>query len=920
MNRLTETRGPELALDDAAAPLTEAFTRSARERGAQPFLTSLDLPEESRTFASFDEEARRVAAALVARGLKPGDRVSILSENRPRWCVAYVAILHAGGVAVPIDAQLGPAAIHAVLADAGSRALFVSAELASRLPGVRDLGWDGRVLSLDDEGEGDRWSALADTAEAPLPEPRGGELEVAILYTSGTTGSPKGVVLTHANMRALAASVAQALDFRPDDRMMMFLPLQHVLSQIGSFIVPAALGLEVVHAVVQSGEDLLAAVRKGRVTILLAVPLLFHVVHERIERQLEKAPWAARAAFRALRGLNRWTRRWLKLNFGRAAFGRVHELFGPQLRFFASGGSALDRRVQRDFQAMGFDVIQAYGMTETTGGLSVQPLGDLRLGLVGRALPGATLRIDRPSEDGVGEVCAQGPMITPGYHGRPDATAELLEEGWLHTGDLGRLHADGSLEITGRIKEVIVLGSGKNIYPEDLEAHYARSPWVAELCVMGHDSGDGEGEKLHAVVVPDWDRLRSEGVTAVREVLRFELENLSAELPPWQRVLSFDVRREPLPRTATRKLQRFLVEPEALSADGAPKLPPDSEEQRARLDSEVGREVVKLIRGRVGEAVPVQARASFELDLGLDSLNRMEALLAIEQSLGVQFEDEEAARLHSVDELLLLAQSKVDEGAAEVSRRPGGWSELLREASPDDLPEPLRRRRGAFSYALLQLMVWTGRLLARMVFRLRVEGRENMPAEGPFLICPNHVSYLDGFLVSAWLTPRVVRHAFVLGEADYVSGGLAGRMSAFAGIVPTNPNLHLRQSMRAGAAGLKDGRALMIFPEGTRSADGRLQELKLGAAILATELDLPIVPAVIEGAFEAWPRSASKPKWFTPCRVRFGEPLRPAAVAAGLEGEPAHRAVNEALRRALVELGAPVAEDGSAGRLRLPTA
>jgi long-chain acyl-CoA synthetase len=885
--------------------LTELFDSAARESPDEEFLLSLSLEEESRTFGEYNDEAKAVARSLLAQGVKTGDRVAILCENRPRWCVAYAAILHAGAIVVAIDAQTGPEAIQAVLDDSGSVGLFVSAELAGHLPALRERGFEGLVFGLDEDGAPSPWSQLSAGAEAELPQIAGGDAEAAVLYTSGTTGSPKGVVLTHANLQSLVMAVDQALAFRPDDRLLMFLPLQHVLSQVGSFILPAALRLTVVHAVIASGEELVRTVREGRVTILLAVPLFFHVLHDRIERGVAAAPALARSAFRSFLRWNGFLRRRLGLNLGRLFFRKVHALFGPQLRFMVSGASALDGGVESGFRAMGFDLIQAYGMTETSGGVTVMPLSSKKTGVVGAPLPGATVRIAAPDDAGVGEVLLRGPMITPGYHDRPEATAELLAGGWLHTGDLGRFDDEGFLQITGRSKDVIILGSGKNIYPEDLEVQYSRSPWIEELCVLGIDGGE-QGEKLHAVVVPDWAQLKREGISGVREVIRFELETVSAQLPPYQRVLSFELRRDPLPRTPTRKVQRFKILPhQETIEERRASLPADGPEQVARLESEAGRTIIELIRGRIGEELPLQASSAFELDLGLDSLSRMELLLSIERALEIGFEDDEAAELATVDDLLQLAEAKRAAGAGGGARA-GGWPELIAEAGPEDLPELLRERRSFLSYCGLQLMVWTAHLINLVFFRLRSTGIENAPKEGAFLVCPNHVSFLDGFLVASLFPRSVVRHAFVLGEADHVESGLAGGLSRFGGIVPTNPNLHLRLSMRAGAAGLKDGRVLMVFPEGTRSADGKLQDLKQGSAILATELDLPIVPALIEGAFDAWPRGASRPRLFTPCKVSFGKPIQPAEIAAGLQGEAAYAKVTERLREGLIELGAKV--------------
>jgi long-chain acyl-CoA synthetase len=603
-----------------------------------------------------------------------------------------------------------------------------------------------------------------------------------------------------------------------------------------------------------------------------------------------------------------WLRREVGVEIGRALFRPVHKAFGSRLRLMLSAGSALSPRVQADFMDLGFRLAQAYGLTETSGAASVTPLDAIVEGSVGVPMEGTTLRIRKPDADGVGEIWIRGPIVTSGYHERPEETRAALQDGWLLSGDLGRIGASGNLYITGRCKEVIVLDSGKNIYPEELEDHYAAQPSVKEVCVLAQRRrvGDEELQRLHAVVVPDWERLAAEGVTSVRERVHFELQSASLDLPSYQRVLSFELRREPLPRTATRKVQRFLVHAELdTAATTEADATTDNPEAADRLRSPVGRTVCAVLRRRLGEEVVILARSHLELDLGLDSLNRMEALLAVEAALGISVSDEEAAALATVDDLIRLCANRSGADAATAPGRETSWDRLLQAAGPEHLPEQLRRPRSLLNRTLLWAMLRTTHLLARVFLRLRMLGVEHLPERGPVLVCPNHTSFLDGFVVCSSLPWRLLRHAFVLGEHDYISSGVAAILARFVGLVPTDPNLHLRHSMQVCAAGLKDGRTLILFPEGTRSVDGRLQPLKQGAPILATELGVPIVPAVLEGTYQAWPRGAPRPK---PGRVslRFGPAIHPRDAVAGANSpEHAYSVVSAALQRALLELGAP---------------
>ena len=897
----------------------DLFDAAAAEVPDGVFYTSRSLAGEDYTFARFAEDARAVGRALVARGIRPGDRVLVLSENRPRWSVAWAGIAYAGGVAVSLESQLTAEGVAGIALDCGARAALVSAEMEPKLEAAFRNGLEF-ALSLDDAGDDGAsahtpWSELLrDAPDVALPAPAASDDPAAMLYTSGTTGAPKGVVLTHGNIQAERVAVAQAVEASQADVLLMFLPMHHILSQLGALFIPAALRTRVVHAKIASAEDLLAAIREEGVTIVLAVPLLYHRIHARIEEKLRALATPARWLVAALMGTNGWLRSTLGLNAGRRLFRSAHAIFGPSVRLMVSGGSPLDPRVQRDLFRLGFTVAVGYGLTECTGAATLTPLERIELGSVGQPVAGATVRIESPDGDGVGEVWLRGPIVMSGYHGRPQANAEVFSDGWLRTGDLGRLDAGGNLFLTGRIKELIVLSNGKNVYPEDTETHYSRSPFIEELCVVALDEG-AESERLHAVIVPEWDALAREGVSSVREHVRAELLRLSAELPAWQRVLSFELSREPLPRTSTRKLQRFLVRADAGAAtapEGADRaVAPEDPAAVARIASPAGRAIAALAEERAGDATPVRPSSHLELDLGLDSLRRVEFLMGVEARLGVAIDAEAAQGIQTVDDLIAYVEecgAGTGPPGAEATAPP--FARLVAEAGDDDLPAWLRRGRGPVSRALFAATLFATRAVSAAFFRLSVGGREHLDTlpDGPFLLCPNHQSFLDSALVACVLPRRVAARAFALGHSRYVEGGMLGAVGRFYATVPTDADRNLKHAMTVGAAGLKAGRPLLVFPEGTRSVDGTLHEVKLGAPILAVELDLPLVPVRIEGAFEAWPRGRRLPR---PGRVRvtFDAPILPAAVAGGARGEAAWRRVHDALVLAYLRLGVPAGEE-----------
>ena len=312
----------------------------------------------------------------------------------------------------------------------------------------------------------------------------------------------------------------------------------------------------------------------------------------------------------------------------RVLFGRIHRTIGRDLECLISGGSRFDEQVARDLHALGYTVIQAYGLTETTAGATVTPVRDNSVGTVGKPIRGVGIRIEAPDGTGVGEVCVSGPILMQGYHRDPGATREVLRNGWLHTGDLGFIDTAGNLRITGRSKDVIVLANGENVYPEEVEARYLQCPLIKEICIIGVPETDHDvpvGEKLQAVVVPDLDEFRKRGQTAIVETVRFEMENLSKQLPSYQRAHALAVRNEPFPRTATRKLKRFEIYEQERVRAGEPPLSRLAADH-ARLAAGMGATVAELIREARPDVGFLDPGMNLELDLGFDSLGRVELM------------------------------------------------------------------------------------------------------------------------------------------------------------------------------------------------------------------------------------------------------------------------------------------------------
>ena len=856
------------------------------------------------------------ARMLADAGVRPGDRCAILAHNDAHWSAAYLAILARGAIVVPFDTNYTAAQVATLIADAGARVLMVGDRM-------REVGRDAvrgltGITTLDlhapDVGESDsemdgRTPGPAEAADVPgrTLDP---ELPAVILYTSGTTSDPKGVVLTHANLMAERDAAFAVVDVGPDDSVLGVLPLFHSLAQLANLLLPFAVGARVVYLETLSSQELVRALSERQISIFACVPQFFYLIHERILREVGKRGFAARLVFRALMATSFRARR-LGVNLGPLFFGRVHALMGRQMRLFVTGGSKFDPAIGRDLYALGFTILQAYGLTETSGAATINTPHEAHLDTVGRPLPGVELRLlppealsaERP-DAGLGtgtpdgEVALRGPIVMQGYYGRPDATAAVMRDGWFLTGDLGRVDAAGRLTITGRKKEVIILANGKNLYPEEIEAHYCTSAFVKEICVTSMGSGDEPaGERLYAVVVPNMDVLREKRIVNAGDILRFELEGLSASLPSYKRVLGYEVSFEPLPRTTTGKLKRHEIHRRLESAARVSGVPAAAAGDADWAEDPHVATALAVVRRRATDGARCSPGSNLEMDLGLDSMERVELLTDLERQFGVTVSEEGAHRIFTLGQLVEAVRPggggpRTEErhgqapGRDPASERPRAaqagaaesWAGLLRDlplASDPVLggliePRPL----------LEPLLFLFGRLLARLLARVEVRGLEHLPGEGAFLICPNHQSYVDGVFVAGVLPYRTLARVFFVGAVEYFETPLMAWIARKLNLVPVDPDSNLVPAMKAGRFGLAHGKVLILFPEGERSIDGTVKRFKKGAPILSRHAGVPVVPVAIAGAHEIWPRGRAfnwrglLPWSRARVRLRFGSPVR----------------------------------------------
>ncbi|HEY8562846.1 MAG TPA: AMP-binding protein [Pyrinomonadaceae bacterium] len=839
-------------------------------------------------------QIRAVAYRLREENVAFGDRVALIGENHPCWAIAYLATLYRGAVCVPVDPHGEIETITNFLENSETKLAFLSPGVTEKFAQIEEkLGRHIPSVVWRMENSANGFQKFEDWASTDFPAafaaetpPAKGDDTALLIYTSGTTGTPKGVPLSHGNITGELDGINKVLRLTEKEKILSLLPLFHVYLQIVNLWVSTTYGAEVGYLKEMTPDELGRAMRAFRPTLLTTVPRLWYLFHKKIFDAVAEKPKPVQTLFKSMLAANGFMRDKFKINLGAKFFGKVHESFGGNLRFAVTAGSRFDEAVAEDFYKLGFTIIQGYGLSETSGAATATYENDNRVGSVGKPFFNAEVKLDNPNAEGIGEVLIRGAMVFKGYYKNPSASAEVFtDDGWFRTGDLGKFDPDGHLYIVGRAKDVIVLPNGKNVHPEDLEVHYLKSPYVEELAIVGVEDrsvGRAGAEKLIAVVVPDFEYLKQEKIANSQIYVKYDLDNLGRELPEYQRVREYIVRAEPLPRTATRKIKRFELLKDIKSGELATSDKPAekvwnfSREDEALIDSNVGRTVLEVVRRNAKDAEKIHPQMNLEIDLGFDSLARAEIFAALENAFSTEFEADEAAQALTVGDAIALVKKHVGEiDDARALSTNLNWSKIVRQAD-DDIPElrgALKDRPLFISFAFAVYKAFN--LFCRVFMRLEVENIENLKRlEKPFLICPNHQSFLDPFVLCSTYDFDRFRNTFHVGASFFFQNGFMKWVAKMLQTVPVDPDTQLMKAMKAGAIGLKRGRILNIYPEGERGFDGELHEFKKGAAILATELDLPILPVALDGLHKVWARRTWRIRP-AKVKVRFGKPFYP---------------------------------------------
>lgn len=773
------------------------------------------------SYGQLHDLALKMAQLLAQRGVTAGDRVLIWGPNSSWWAVAYWGIIIRGAIAVPVDFMSDLARAEAIRSLTKANCVLQSRFKPERMTVAGSMLLEDLQYLLDDITPIGKLASAApeDTAQ--------------LIYTSGTTGNPKGVILSHKNLVANLTQINRQVPIITSQfSFLSLLPLSHMFEQMGGFFTPLNRGATIVYLRTLKPSAIMEALSEEDIYVIMSVPRLMQLLKTTIERELEEKHLSG--LFRSLSQLATRLPKRLRQIF----FFPIQKKFGRNFTVFVSGGAPLDPDVFNFWSSMGFTVLEGYGLTETSPVLCVNTMERQVAGSVGPPLPGVQVKIEGK------EVLARGDNVFPGYYENEQASRDAFtEDGWFRTGDLGEIGPDGWLVIKGREKELIVTGSGVNVYPDELEAVLNKTAGVKESCVIGLERGGGE--EVHAVLLLDGSGMAPEDI----------ISQANKSLDSLHQITGYTLWNEPeFPKTTTLKIKKFAVKEELKKGP-------------VGGDATVSRDSLLNLLARVTGTNVAQIREESLLvaDLGLTSIDRLELVSFLEQEYRLDIEDSRIGPQTRVSDLRQIIAKR-----EKLTRR-----DHLRFWTNARFFRGVRMAWGAlFHYPLF-------RCFATLEVR-RIDALEKL--DGPVFFVANHLSYLDQPSVMFAL-PSKIRHScataawaeFFFGEHHGVNR-IWRRFCYEYGTVllnlfPLPQSQGFSGSLKFMGRLADAGVNILIFPEGGHARDGKMQPFQLGLGIMVKELGIPVVPIKIGGTGQVLPPGARFPKRGQ-VTVTFGEPLQ----------------------------------------------
>ncbi|MGM5484439.1 MAG: AMP-binding protein [Nanobdellota archaeon] len=747
---------------------------------------------------------------LDKKGVRKGDKVMIWAPNSPEWVICHLAIIGRGAISVPVDLMSN---------NIESLAEHCKPKLIIKTIFKRKVEYDAETILIEKMDKTlDKKGRIREASEEDL---------VNIVYTSGTTGDPKGVKLTHKNIMSNITSVTTHIHFGRKDKFLSLLPLSHMFEQTCGMMGPLYAGSSIVYLHSLKPSAIFKGLEEEDITIMPTVPRILQALRKGILTKV-RSTWLGYAyslLFRANIPMKRWIH------------ARIHHKIGNKFRFFVSGGSALDPLTERFWNNLGFKVIQGYGLTECSPILTANLEEDYRFQSAGKPIPGVKMKTEN------GEVMAKGENIFPGYYKDKKLTNSSFSNGWYRTGDVGHFK-DGYLYIKSRKKDVIVTKAGVNVYPEDIEPVINSYEGIKEASIIG--MGDNTGENVHAVIVPE------EGYN-IDEIV----EEVNEELNPSQKIRDFTIWPEDdLPKTSTLKVKKGLLKEKIKKKD-----------VRKRRGGKFSK-IVKML-AEISPLTIEQIRQDHKIysDLKIDSIGRVELVSRIEREFNFDFEEEMITEKTTVNDLEEMVKEK-KKGKQKVKYPK--WTEK----------RWVRKLRKCFlKHVNLKLPL--------KYMDITVKGKDNLKGvRGPVIFVSNHQSFFDHPAILSSLPERFRYNTSAPAKWEVFferPTGILNKLKMrfwYIYVISTMglyvmPEHHsYKKSLEYTGRRINQGENILIFPEGARTTTDKLLPFRKGSSVIIQKLNIPVVPIGIDGLVEIFPRTVKKPIKKGPVKVNIGKPIR----------------------------------------------
>ena len=738
----------------------------------------------------------------------------IIMENRPEWVYSFYSVWDKKEVNVVLDASSNPNEIAYVINDSQPKTIICSDFSEERiLEAITIANYQdkARIINIDKENI-DFNSIGSEYDNVTLQNPEGDETAV-MLYTSGTTGSPKGVMLSSNNIIGEIDGIVEKDVLQANDQMIALLPFHHILPLMATLLLPLREGASIVFVEKIASKEILDVLEKNNISVMVGVPRVFKLFYDSIKQQIQ-AKFITRKIYAIAEKIN-------SKRFSRMIFSKVHKKFGGHLNVMVSGGAKLDPEIATFFNVLGFTVCEGYGLTETSPVLAVNSIKYNKVGTVGKGLYNTELKIVDE------ELWVKGPQIMKGYYNKPEKTAEVMtEDGWFKTGDLAEIDKDGYLTIRGRKNSMIVLSNGKNIDPETVENKIMglSGPLIKEIGILGHE------DKLAAIIVPDLLEFRKQGINNIQTYLKDIIENYNLTASNYKKVLDYKLVEDELPKTRLGKTKRFML-PELYKKDEKVK---EKVEEPQTQEYQAVKEFVAKLKGF--EPGPEE---NLELDLGMDSLDKVELLAYVESTFGIKIDEEKFAEMPN----LKLLSEYISEKAEFFMNSEVDWKKIIDKA-------PNREIKNGWLINALRPLIY---VILKMYFRLKID-RTNKISDEPQIFVSNHQSFVDALVLGALIPSKIQKKTFFLAINWYFKKGIMKYVADNGNIILVDIDKNVKETVEEIAVHIKNGKNVLIFPEGARTKNGKVGKFKKVFAIIAKELNVDVQCLGIKGGYEAYSR------------------------------------------------------------------